>query len=416
METDVIALIDFILGLPPSHQVLLTLGLVMPMLGFLAMSWRWGHGEGRNFEVLHGRVPPLNDELAKVRAENRQLGYKLEEAREQIRVLQENCRIAHNTTIELPPEVKEVLRLREALFQSNSDMWRLREPRPLPHLRERLVASSLKIITVGNLKGGVGKTTLTCNLAAFFEKKFGKRVLVVDLDYQGSLSAALLQAASKRIDASLADDLIAGDARVLRSARDIVPVLNNVRLVSASYSLAAVEEQLMMRWLFHTTDKDVRFNLAEVLLSDEVKENYDIVLLDTGPRLTTASISALCASTHLLVPTNLDGMSAETIASFLRRVRLLKEALDLPIQLAGVVGTMTYYYGKLTDDEKDVLSTIRDGLKQWDAGGVIFDRAVPRIKKLADIAGAHIGYLKDKRTTAIFDTLGQQIVQRVSAT
>src|SRR5262249_15381291 len=155
------------------------------------------------------------------------------------------------------------------LFQSDSDMWRLRDARPLSHLRERLFASSLRIITVGNLKGGVGKTTLTSNLAAFFETQLRKRVLVVDLDYQGSLSATLLRSARKRIDASLADHLLGGEATgswVLQSARDIVPVLNDVRVIPASYSLASVEEQLMMRWLFHTTDRDVRFNLAEVLL------------------------------------------------------------------------------------------------------------------------------------------------------
>ncbi len=349
--------------------------------------------------MLFGQVPQATAALEACRHEKLDLRGQLERAQENARILEQAREINQHAELDLPADVQDALLIREKLTKDDVEVWGLREGHPLAHLRERLFASKLAILTIGNLKGGVGKTTITANLAAFFATKLKKRVLIVDLDYQGSLSATMLQMEGKTIHASIADHLIAGQATgsmVTEMAISIRTLHENIHVIPSGYTLAAMEEQLMMRWLFHTTDKDVRFNLAEVLLSDEVRAAYDVILLDVGPRLTTASISALCASTHLLVPTNLDKLAAETVGSFLNRVRALKNALDLPIELAGVVGTMSYY-DKLNYEEEEALGTIKDGLQQWGPDGHIFERTIPRKKKLADIAGSDVGYTETRR-------------------
>jgi chromosome partitioning protein len=412
-------IIRFVSELPPKEQWQLGLALPTVALAIGTLIWNRGKVSGRTFEVLHGQVPALKLHLDSCRHENGKLSDQLDRRVEQVRILEQTADVAKRGAVDLPEDLKEVLRIREELIQADAEIWGLRKARPLPHLRERLLASGLTIITVGNLKGGVGKTTITSNLAAFFDKKLGKRVLVIDLDYQGSLTAAMLQAAGKQIDTSLTDHLIGGTATgrwVLDVAKDLSPALAHTHIIPAGYTLASTEDQMMLRWLFHTSEADVRFNLAEALLSEEVRKAYQIILLDVGPRLTTASISALCASTHFIVPTNLDKLSAETIGSFLNRVRALKEDLGLPLELAGIVGTMSYRY-HLSDEEEDAMGTIRDGLKRWGPDGHIFKRTVPRKKILADVAGSDIGYLmgfKGRAVRDIFDTLGHEVAARIN--
>jgi cellulose biosynthesis protein BcsQ len=383
------------------------------------LAWGQGHSAGRKFEIDHGQVPDLKSELEKARFDMLDMKQLISSRAAEVRVLQEASETAKSDQIDLPADIQDVLRIKQALVKDDAELWRLRAARPLDHLAERLKASGMSIVTIGNLKGGVGKTTITANLAAYFAQKMratGKRVLVVDLDYQGSLTATLLQAAEKRLDRSAAEYILSGQATgdwLSKVIRDIDVAVPGLDLVPASYTLAAAEDQLMMRWLYHTTEKDVRFNLAEFLLSDQVRKAYQVILLDVGPRLTTASISALCASTHLLVPTNLDRMSAETIGSFLSRVRSLKDSLGLPIELAGVVGTMTYKNTGLTPAEEDAVGTIRDGLREWGMDGYIFNCSIPRKQIFANLAGEDVGYRRNQQVRTLFNNLGDELSMRI---
>lgn len=411
-------IIKFASQLSTTEAVIMTLATAPVAASAIGGAYGLGHRSGRRYEVLHGQVPQLKLDLDETRFQVLELKQQLSSRVAEVRVLQETSEASRSTEIDLPADVQEVLHVRQLLLKDDVEVWRLRDAVPLVHLRERLIASAVRTVVIGNLKGGVGKTTLTANLAAYFAQRLAplkKRVLVIDLDYQGSLTATLLQAASKRIDKSAAEFILAGQATgdwLTRVVKDVDAALPGVDLVPAGYTLAAMEELLMMRWLFHTTDKDVRFNLAEFLLSEEVRQTYGIVLLDVGPRLTTASISALCAATHLLVPTNLDKMSTETIGSFLSRVRALKESLNLPIELAGVVGTMTYQ-DRLVAAEEDAIGSIRDGLRQWGDDDYVFKRNVPRRQVLATVAGTDIGYRRNKAIRELFNTLGDELASRI---
>jgi cellulose biosynthesis protein BcsQ len=256
-------------------------------------------------------------------------------------------------------------------------------------------------------------------LAAYFDRQLNKKVLIIDFDYQGSLSSIFLRASNQTLPGSLADLLISGDVdrNWLLTEPMSISALPNTKFVPASYSFASKEEQLMLQWLFYKTDRDVRFEVVESFLKlKHTPADFDIVIIDVGPRLTTAFIAALCACTHLIIPTNLDRLAAETIQSFLKRVKDLKSDFNLPIKLAGVVGTLMPS-ARLTGDENIALSTVREGLQGWDGDQYIFDAKIPRLNAITNSAGARIGYLQAGPAGASvrnkFNALGGELCTRI---
>lgn len=410
-------IISFIRELPPGDKWQLVgfvsailAGTAVPLWTILRRSYRDGRDHGRREGREEGILQGVRDILA--------LEGRLKDAHDQITILRQEVELA-NEKIDPAADLVDLRRMREEVANEDAQIWSLRDANPPVHLRDRLRAGRLKIATVGNLKGGVGKTTLAANLAAFFGRKLHKRVLVIDFDYQGSISAMMLRAAEKNIEFSVTEHLLSGTAtgrKLIELARDLAPALPNTWIIPASYTLQDAEDLLMARWLFYTTDKDIRFNLAEVLLSPEVQERFDVVLLDTGPRLTTASISALCASTHLIVPTNLDMLAVETIGSLLRQVSRIKTDLGLALELAGIVGTMTIA-DRLNGAETDALGTIRERMDEWWSSAHIFKRTIPRTAALSNVAGTQIGYLvrgrAGNRVRELFDALGQEVATRI---
>ena len=276
---------------------------------------------------------------------------------------------------------------------------------------------ALRVITVANEKGGVGKTTTVANLAGFFDKKMHKRVLVIDLDLQGSSSTMLLQAVGKKVESSLAEHLISGqfDGKwVQQVARDLNPDLPRTRILTAVDIFAEFEERLMQRWVLGIVEEDVRYNLAKVLLSPEIQANYDTVLIDVGPRLTLGAINALVASTHLVVPTVLDQLAAERVGYFLRHASMFRDLFNPNLKLAGVLGTMTYRQ-QLTGNEIDTLANLRETLGNWGSGGHIFQQNIPRKQSLANSAGNDVAYLRHNDITRLFDRFGSELMERLAA-
>lgn len=322
-------------------------------------------------------------------------------------------------------------KLHRAIFAEESELWRLHPPQPFEGYANPINVSRPRIIVVANNKGGVGKTTLTGNLAAYFESK-GKRVLLIDLDYQGSLTGWMIKAAGVSIPENQQHRLAQSNrlldgkalehwqAEVLGNAHVNQPGLRRTQLITADYTLTDHETKLMLRWLAEGGNPDVRYTLAKALLSKHVQDpilGFDVVLIDAPPRLTTGAIGALVAGTHLLVPTVLDQLSAETAGSFLRQVWQLRSSLNLGIELAGVVATMTTarpLKNSLSQMELDGLARIRRGLSQWRAEGHIFKADIQDVAAIRNRAGYQIPYFFDDKVRAMFDGLGNEISQRIS--
>ena len=158
---------------------------------------------------------------------------------------------------------------------------------------ERL-AKSIPIVVFANLKGGVGKTTIASNVAAAFADK-GERVLALDLDYQGSLSSLFIGHA-QITDKQTLDESQQRGAEMLSGQRDpywaktaaiaVSTDLPKLKYIPTTYDLADTENRLMIKWLVGDSLRDVRLNLATILMDDEIQKSYDRIIgnyiLDIG--------------------------------------------------------------------------------------------------------------------------------------
>jgi chromosome partitioning protein len=243
-------------------------------------------------------------------------------------------------------------------------LW-LSEPINPPDVRLRAGCSS-KVLVVANAKGGVGKTTVASNVAARLSElaaaSGAKPVLLIDLDFQGTLSAmsvygeeAWLPENGRDSDAAY---LISGDlssqriASTEKSARFIglsqnpkdarTHIQGSLRLITSYYDLAQAESRLMVEWLIGDRKSDLRFGLRKLLWSDAVASAFSAVVIDCPPRFTTAAIQAFAAATHILIPTKLDFASREAVISFARQIELLRnaEVCWKDLKYVGVVATM----------------------------------------------------------------------------
>lgn len=304
-----------------------------------------------------------------------------------------------------------------ALDRDDDELWRFRPSLPPRSLLDRLANNSLRVVTLANLKGGVGKTTSAANLAAALDHQ-GFRVLVIDLDYQGSLSAMMLRASNQpRLDASMADEVISGRADgawIVENARPLTGVLDRTRIITAGYTLARVENRMMLRWLARNIETDIRYNLLEALMHNDVQGAFDIVLIDAAPRLTTGTINALLASSHFVVPTILDDLSTETLPSFLRQARtLFKEALNPNLELAGVLATMTDQT-ELRDHESMTMRTVRDTVREeWGPTGHVFETTIPDRVTVAKAAGKKLAFVEDPGARAFFEKAAMELRGRI---
>jgi cellulose biosynthesis protein BcsQ len=322
-------------------------------------------------------------------------------------------------------------KLHEAILDDESELWRLHEPKPPAGYSIPINVSRPKIIVIANNKGGVGKTTLTSGLAAYFEKKKNKRVLLIDLDYQGSLTNWMIKSAdifippNQAYRLSLANKLIDGTAQnqwqaeVLRNGQNGHGLVE-AQLITSDYTLTEVEAKLMLRWIQNGDELDVRYNVAKILLGPHVQDEtygFDIVMIDAPPRLTTGTIGALVASTHLVVPTILDPLSAETVGSFLRQAWALRVRLNPGLELAGVVGTMTPArpLGKdLGSPEEAARGIVSRGIREWQASTHVFVSDIQDVAAIKNCAGRENPYFSSPKAREMFDAFGDELCGRIS--
>ncbi len=255
----------------------------------------------------------------------------------------------------LQEEVSALLQRFDDLQKIDADIWTTQaidagKP-PAFVARDRRRA---RFVTFLNLKGGVGKTTIVANLAAAFatgvlgEKK---RVLALDLDYQGTLSNRCVDRKvleDRRATRRTADRLIdssheADPAEIIREL--LVPVggtAETASIIVADEHLDHVD--FRKQALFAIECTEVRFEHRRLLHHPAVAEQFDFVFFDCPPRLTTSSINALAASDWIVVPTGLDPNDVEAVPRSLRWFEKLRTQanIDFHAQLAGILLNGTF--------------------------------------------------------------------------
>jgi cellulose biosynthesis protein BcsQ len=280
---------------------------------------------------------------------------------------------------------------------------------------------SKPVLLFANQKGGVGKTTLSANIAAAFAQR-GERVLTIDLDYQGSLTSLMLAQSNTQPEQFPSTvDLLLEDALPTSWPRLAIDAASErLHYISCWYSFEKLERNLEYRWILDDTDDDIRFRLSRAVLSSHVQETYDRVIIDAPPRMTTGFLNGLCAATHLFVPTVVDNVSAVAVGTFARQFRELRSVLNPQIEFAGIIGTMTTLLngsGPFTLPNnaepaaaraEAVVRKILNSHSDFFIRGAVMART-PRVSYSAEDG---IAYLQAPETRPMFDALADQIARR----
>ncbi|MBI4504533.1 MAG: ParA family protein, partial [Chloroflexi bacterium] len=179
-----------------------------------------------------------------------------------------------------------------------------------------------RVLAVANMKGGVGKTTVTVNLGAALAER-GQRLLLVDMDPQSNLSIGLgidVVALSQSMYDVLMDPGL--------SLAAILSPCEGLTVAPAHLNMVAVEVELAARI---GKEKVLRKKLAPL------RERFDVVLIDCPPSLGLLTINALAAADAVLVPVQGQYYALYGVTQLMRTVHLVREVLNEELGLLGVV-------------------------------------------------------------------------------
>lgn len=228
-----------------------------------------------------------------------------------------------------------------------------------------------RVIAVANQKGGVGKTTTSVNLGIGLARN-GKRVILIDADAQGSLTASLGYREPDRMENTLAavlgkiinEEEIDAAEGILRHDEGVDLMPGNIELSALEVSLAGVmSREMVMKGYLET-----------------IRERYDYVIIDCTPSLGMLTINALSCADSILIPVQAAYLPVKGLQQLIKTIGTVKRRLNPGLEIEGILLTMV---DSRTNYARDICGMLQDA---YGCSMRIFANKIPMSVRVAEMS------------------------------
>ena len=251
----------------------------------------------------------------------------------------------------------------------------------------------MKVLSLVNQKGGVGKTTTAVSLASYIGKK-KKKVLAIDLDPQANATSGLGIEKSELENTTY--DVLINDCPV----EDVILESSalNVDIIPTNINLAGAEVELV--------NAISRENILKSAIAD-IRDDYDYIIIDCPPSLGLLTINALTASDGIIIPIQGEYYALEGLSQLVETINIVKKKLNPDIEIIGVVLTM---FDMRTQLSKQVREEVEEYFKKK-----VFKTVIPRNVRLAEAPSHGLAisdYDKSSKGAKAYESLAAEVLKR----
>lgn len=257
--------------------------------------------------------------------------------------------------------------------------------------------SNCKVIALTNQKGGVGKTTTAVNLGVSLAKQ-GNKVLLIDADAQANLTMALGYNRPDELPVTLStivQNIM--DKTPYDAHRGILHHSEGVDLIPSTIELSGNEAAII-----NTKNRDIILKTH----INEVRKNYDYVLIDCMPSLGMFPINAMAAADSVIIPTQPHFFSAKGLEQLLRSVSMVRRNINPKLRIDGILMTMVM---PRTNISKEITATVKSVYGQKIK---VFDSEIPHSIRAVEATAegkSIFAYDKSGKVAAAYEQFGKEV-------